>query len=74
MYLSILVFVCGAAVMALEIISSRFFAPYIGTSVLVWTSLIGIVMAGLSCGYMLGGVYGDRWKSLTKLRLAVGGA
>jgi len=74
MYLSILVFICGAAVMALEIISSRFFAPYIGTSVLVWTSLIGIVMAGLSCGYLLGGVYGDRWKSLTRLRQIVGGA
>lgn len=72
MYLSFLVFVCGGAVMALEIISSRFFAPYIGTSILVWTSLIGIVMAGLSCGYLLGGVAGDRWNSLTKLRQIVG--
>jgi spermidine synthase len=72
MYLSLLVFVCGGAVMALEIVGSRFFAPYIGTSIVVWTSLIGMVMAGLSCGYMLGGIYGDKWKSLSKLRQIVG--
>ncbi len=74
MSLPLLVFVSGAAVMVLEIVSSRFFAPYIGTSIFVWTSLIGVVMAGLSVGYALGGVLGDRWRSLVRLRLIVGGA
>lgn len=71
MYLSLLVFVCGGAVMVLEIVGSRFFAPYIGTSIAVWTSLIGVVMAGLSAGYALGGWLGDHWRSLEKLRIVV---
>lgn len=74
MALPLLVFVSGAAVMVLEIVSSRFFAPYIGTSIFVWTSLIGVVMAGLSIGYALGGLLGDRWRSFLRLRLIVGGA
>jgi len=71
MYLYLLVFTAGTAVMILEIVASRFFAPYIGTSMYVWTALIGIVMAGLSTGYALGGYLGDKWKSLEKLQLLI---
>lgn len=74
MYLSFLVFTAGAAVMALEIVSSRFFAPYIGTSIFVWTSLIGIVMAGLSIGYAFGGYVSDRWKSMERLQCIIAAA
>ncbi len=52
-------FTCGAAVMVLEMAGSRVVAPYMGTSVVVWTSLIGIVMASLSAGYWLGGLAAD---------------
>lgn len=68
MPLQFLVFVSGATVMILEMVSARFFAPYIGTSITVWTSVIGIIMAGLSAGYYLGGMLGDAWKSKRKLR------
>lgn len=71
MYLSFLVFTAGAAVMVLEIVASRIFAPYIGTSVYVWTALIGIVMAGLSAGYALGGTLGDKWKNIGKLQTII---
>ncbi|MBI3336658.1 fused MFS/spermidine synthase [Candidatus Peregrinibacteria bacterium] len=71
MYLSLLVFTAGTAIMILEIVASRFFAPYIGTSMYIWTALIGIVMAGLSAGYALGGYLGDKWKSLEKLQLLI---
>jgi len=54
--------------MVLEIVSSRFFAPYIGTSLTVWTSLIGVVLMGLSVGYAIGGHLGDQWRSLRRLR------
>ncbi|MCL1889943.1 MAG: fused MFS/spermidine synthase [Desulfovibrionaceae bacterium] len=61
-------FLCGAAVMALEMTGSRLLSPYLGSSVLVWTALIGVIMAFLSCGYWLGGKAADRGPS--SLRLA----
>lgn len=71
MYLYSLVFICGAAVMIIEIVSARFFAPFFGTSVAVWTGVIGVIMAGLSVGYAVGGALGDRWKSVARLRVIV---
>ncbi len=71
MHVHVLVFVSGAAVMVLEIVAARFFAPYIGTSFTVWTSVIGVVMAGLSAGYCFGGALGDAWKSERRLRMIV---
>ena len=53
-------FICGAAVMVLEMTGSRIVAPYMGTSLVVWTSLIGIIMASLCIGYWLGGVVADK--------------
>lgn len=53
-------FSCGTCVMVLEMAGSRVVAPYMGTSLIVWTSLIGIVMTSLSLGYWLGGVAADR--------------
>lgn len=53
--LEIAVFVCGAVVMIFELIGSRVVAPYIGTSIYVFTSLIGVILASLSFGYYYGG-------------------
>ena len=39
---------------------SRVVAPYMGTSLVVWTSLIGIIMVSLTLGYWLGGRVADR--------------
>ena len=58
--LELTVFVCGAVVMIYEIIGSRIVSPFIGTSVYVWTSLIGVILASLSVGYWLGGRLADR--------------
>jgi len=54
-YLEIAVFVCGAVVMMVELVGSRFLAPHFGTSLYVWSSVIGVVMGSLSLGYWLGG-------------------
>ncbi len=53
-------FLCGAAVMVLEMAGARLLAPYLGTSVIVWTALIGVILASLSVGYWLGGKMADR--------------
>src|SRR3989344_7172101 len=55
--LELIVFVSGTVVMVLELIGSRILAPYLGTSIFVWTSLIGIILAALSGGYYLGGKF-----------------
>jgi spermidine synthase len=54
------VFICGAVVMALELVGSRLLAPYLGTSIIVWTSLIGVILGCLSLGYWLGGKAADK--------------
>jgi MFS family permease len=58
---SVAVFLAGAALLGLEIAASRVLAPYFGNSLYVWGALIGIVLAGLSTGYWVGGVVADRW-------------
>jgi len=58
--LEFIVFICGAIVMIYELVGSRLIAPYAGTSIYVWTSLIGVILGSLSLGYYLGGKLADR--------------
>lgn len=58
--LEIAVFICGAVVMIFEIVGSRVVGPYLGTSIYVWTSLIGVILGSLSIGYWLGGKIADK--------------
>jgi spermidine synthase len=53
-------FVSGAVLLGLELTASRVLAPYFGNSLYVWGALIGVVLAGLSIGYWLGGALADR--------------
>ncbi len=65
--LELIVFLCGAAVMVLELVGARIVAPYFGSSIVVWTALIGTILASLSLGYWWGGRIADRNPSLTTL-------
>ncbi|MFT7557712.1 MAG: spermidine synthase [Planctomycetota bacterium] len=58
--LEIVAFFSGMVVMILELTGSRIVAPYLGTSVIIWTSLIGVILASLAVGYWLGGKYADK--------------
>src|SRR5262249_15831561 len=60
-------FVAGAAMMAVEIVASRIMAPFLGNSIVVWTSLIGAILAALSCGYWRGGQLADKHGSVQTL-------
>lgn len=53
-------FLCGLAVMAVELSASRLLAPYFGNSLYVWTNLISLVMLGLAGGYAFGGWLSDK--------------
>jgi spermidine synthase len=59
--IGVAVFIAGGVLLGLEIASSRVLAPLFGNSLYVWGSLIGIVLAGLSTGYWLGGIVADRY-------------
>jgi len=72
--LEIAVFLCGAIVMIYEIVGSRVVAPHFGTSIYVWTSLIGVILASLSIGYYLGGRLADKNPSFKQLAYIIFGA
>jgi len=65
--LYVVVFISGAVLMALEIVGSRVLAPYFGSSIFVWGSLISVVMTALSIGYYWGGWLSAREPSYNKL-------
>ena len=67
------VFLSGAVLLGLEIVASRVLAPYFGSSLFVWGALIGVVLAGLSIGYWLGGALADRFPSPYLLIGAIAG-
>jgi spermidine synthase len=58
--LKVIVFICGAALMALELVAARVLAPVLGNSIFVWGSVISVVMIALSVGYWAGGELADR--------------
>jgi spermidine synthase len=56
------VFLTGAAVMVIELLGTRLIAPFYGTSLYVWSSLIAVTMIALALGYYAGGRWADRAK------------
>jgi spermidine synthase len=71
--ITVAVFLAGAALLGLEIAASRVLAPYFGNSLYVWGALIGVVLAGLSTGYWVGGALADRLPT-PRLLVAILGA
>jgi hypothetical protein len=56
----LIVFVTSACTLVLEIVAGRLLAPFIGVSLYTWTSVIGVVLAGISVGNYVGGRLADR--------------
>ena len=70
-FLEIIVFICGAVVMAFEIVGSRMLGPYVGTSTFVWTGIIGVILLCLSLGYYYGGKIADKRPDFKILALVI---
>jgi predicted membrane-bound spermidine synthase len=50
--------------MGAEIASGRLMAPFFGTSLLIWTTIIGSTMMALTAGYYLGGIVSEKKPNL----------
>jgi len=63
LYLVATALLCGAIIMAVEVMGSRVVGPFFGVSLFVWTSLIAVTMIALAAGYAIGGVLADKRSS-----------
>lgn len=52
-------FLASGALLVLELVAARIIAPYVGVSLYTWTTIIGVILAGLSIGNWLGGYWAD---------------
>lgn len=65
--LEITVFICGAIGMILELVAARVLSPYVGSSNLIWTTIIGVMLISMSIGYWLGGKKADKDPNINNL-------
>jgi predicted membrane-bound spermidine synthase len=64
---ALLTFLAAACVLVLEIAAGRLLAPYVGVSLLTYTGIIGVILAGIALGAWLGGKAADAYGPLTLL-------
>ncbi len=73
----IITFIASFCILVIEIVAGRILAPFVGVSLYTWTSIIGVVLAGISIGAFSGGKLADRFpgkKTLGWLLLVSGAA
>jgi len=72
---ALVVFTASCATLVIELVADRLLAPFIGVSLHTWTSIIGVVLAGISLGSWAGGRLADRASGLKWVAglLALGG-
>jgi len=58
---NMVVFIASFCTLVIELVAGRMMAPYVGVSLYTWTSIIGVVLAGISIGAYLGGRIADRY-------------
>lgn len=54
------VFVSSFCIMVIELVAGRIISRHLGSSLYTWTSVIGVVLAGIAVGNYLGGLLADR--------------
>jgi hypothetical protein len=56
----LLSFIEGACVMAAELIGAKMLAPFFGSSLYVWATVLAITLFALTSGYFIGGILSEK--------------
>ncbi len=72
MLLQAIIFITGAAILALELLASRILTPYFGVSLYIWSGILSITLVSLALGYWAGGriAAGSKGRAAAPGRLA----
>ncbi len=57
----IITFIASFCTLVIEMVAGRILAPFVGVSIYTWTSIIGVILAGISIGAYIGGKLVDRF-------------
>ena len=57
----IIMFIASFCSLVIEMVAGRIMAPFVGVSIYTWTSIIGVILAGISIGAYIGGKLVDRF-------------
>jgi spermidine synthase len=66
------VFLSSGCIMILELVAGRLIARHLGSSLYTWTSVIGVVLAGITIGNYVGGRIADRFPARKALSVLFG--
>lgn len=69
LFIYLLAFSSGFSIMCIELLAGRILAPFFGSSVHIWGSIITVFMLSLSFGYLLGGKFSTHSASLNRYGL-----
>src|SRR5512145_3028092 len=65
-----IIFLTGAAILALELLASRIMTPYFGVSLYIWSGILSITLVSLALGYWAGGRFANGRPAPAAARLA----
>ena len=63
-WLFLLIFLSGFALMGFEMLGSRYLNPYFGSGITTWACLIAVVLFAMMVGYTVGGIIADRSREI----------
>ncbi len=66
LFIYFLAFTSGFSIMCIELLAGRILAPFFGSSVHIWGSIITVFMLSLALGYLFGGKLSTRAASITR--------
>ncbi|MEJ2115752.1 MAG: fused MFS/spermidine synthase, partial [Gammaproteobacteria bacterium] len=67
-------FLTSGALLVIELVAARIIAPYVGVSLYTWTTIIGVILAGLSIGNWLGGYWADKGHAEKRVGVVIFGS
>src|SRR5262245_1013369 len=57
----VLAFLASFCIMVVELVAGRLIARHVGASLYTWTSVIGVILGGITLGNLLGGRLADHF-------------